>query len=67
LSEDFVNLKADMTKSVSPEVEALREKYNIIGVPTVLILNSKLQEIHRITGFVNAVEFSKYLNDERLK
>lgn len=67
LSEDFVNLKADMTKSVSPEVEALREKYNIIGVPTVLILNSKLQEINRITGFVNAVEFSEYLNDERLK
>lgn len=67
LSEDFVKLKADMTKSVSPEVEALREKYNIIGVPTVLILNSKLQEINRITGFVNAVEFSEYLNDERLK
>jgi thiol:disulfide interchange protein DsbD len=67
LSEDFVNLKADMTKSVSPEVEALREKYNILGVPTVLILDSKLQEIHRITGFVNAVEFTKYLNDERLK
>ncbi len=67
LSEDFVNLKADMTKSVSPEVEALREKYNIVGVPTVLILDSKLQEIHRITGFVNAEEFSRYLNDERLK
>ncbi len=67
LSENFVNLKADMTKSVSPEVESLREKYNIIGVPTVLILNSKLEEIHRITGFVNAVEFSKYLTDERLK
>lgn len=67
LSEDFVNLKADMTKSVSPEVEALREKYKIVGVPTVLILDSKLQEIHRITGFVNAEEFSRYLNDERLK
>lgn len=67
LSEDFVNLKADMTKSVSPEVEALREKYNIIGVPTVLILNKNLDEIHRITGFVNATEFSKLLRDERLK
>lgn len=67
LSEDFVNLKADMTKSLSPEVEALREKYNIIGVPTVLILDSELNEIHRITGFVNANEFSKFLMDERLK
>jgi thiol:disulfide interchange protein DsbD len=67
LSEDFVNLKADMTKSLSPEVEALREKYNIIGVPTVLILDSNLKEVHRITGFVNANEFSKFLMDERLK
>ncbi len=67
LSKDFVNLKADMTKSVSPEVESLRGKYNIIGVPTVLILNSELQEIHRITGFVNANEFANYLRDDRLK
>lgn len=67
LSKDFLNLKADMTKSLSPEVEQLRNKYNIVGVPTVLILDSKLNEIHRITGFVNAEEFSKFLIDERLK
>ena len=46
-----------MTKSLDEEVEALRDKYNIIGVPTVLILNSKGEEVKRITGFVNADEF----------
>ncbi len=63
LSKDFVTLKADMTKSVSPEVSALREKYKVVGVPTVLIINSIGQEVNRITGFVNAEEFYKILSD----
>jgi thiol:disulfide interchange protein DsbD len=57
LSKEFETYKADMTESLSPEVESLREKYNIIGVPTVLILNSKGEEKERITGFVDADEF----------
>jgi thiol:disulfide interchange protein DsbD len=57
LSKEFETYKADMTESLSAEVESLREKYNIIGVPTVLILNSKGEEKERITGFVDAEEF----------
>ncbi|MGB5530217.1 MAG: cytochrome c biogenesis protein CcdA, partial [Ignavibacteriaceae bacterium] len=57
LSKEFETYKADMTESLSEEVEALRESYKIIGVPTVLILNSKGEEKERITGFVNAEEF----------
>ncbi len=60
-TKDFISLKANMTKTLSPEVERLREKYNIIGVPTVLILNSKGEEVKRITGYVNAKEFSAIL------
>ncbi len=56
-AKNFHTLKADMTKSLSPDVEALKEKYKIIGVPTVLILDSKGNEAKRITGFVNADEF----------
>ncbi|MFN3695122.1 MAG: thioredoxin fold domain-containing protein, partial [Ignavibacterium sp.] len=56
-SKKFITLKADMTKSLAPEVSALRDKYKIVGVPTVLILNSKGEEIKRITGFINAEEF----------
>lgn len=63
LSKDFVTLKADMTKSVSPEVSAIREKFKVVGVPTVLIINSNGQEVNRITGFVNAEEFYKILSD----
>lgn len=56
LSKEFETYKADMTESLSPEVEALREKFKIIGVPTILILNSKGEESRRITGFVDAKE-----------
>ena len=62
LSKDFETYKANMTESLSPEVEALRAKYNILGVPTVLILNSQGDEKERITGFVNAEEFYKILS-----
>ncbi|WP_337873211.1 cytochrome c biogenesis protein CcdA [Ignavibacterium sp.] len=60
-SKNFITLKADMTKSLAPEVSALREKYKIFGVPTVLILNSTGEEAKRITGFVNAEEFLKLM------
>jgi thiol:disulfide interchange protein DsbD len=63
LSKEFETYKANMTKSLSPEVEALIEQYNIIGVPTVLILNSKGEEKERITGFVNAEEFYKIISE----
>jgi thioredoxin:protein disulfide reductase len=61
IANNFVTLKADMTKSLSPDVEALRNKYNIVGVPTVLIIDSKGNEVQRLTGFVNADEFIKLL------
>ncbi len=62
LSKEFETYKADLTKSLSPEVESLRERFNIVGVPTVLILNSKGEEVERITGFVNAKEFYKTIS-----
>ncbi|MCL5029349.1 MAG: thioredoxin fold domain-containing protein [Bacteroidetes bacterium] len=62
-AKDFLTFKANMTKSLSPEVEALRNKYNIVGVPTVLIINSKGEEVKRITGYVDANEFLKILSN----
>jgi len=61
-SKDFLTFKANMTKSLSPEVEALRHKYDIIGVPTVLIVDSKGHEVKRITGYIDSSEFLKILN-----
>ncbi len=63
VSKNFYVFKADMTKSLSDEVEALRNKYKIIGVPTVLILDSKGNEVKRITGFVKADEFYKIIKN----
>ena len=60
-AEKFYAFKADMTKSLSPEVELLREKYKILGVPTVLVLNSSGKEVERLTGFVGPDEFLKIL------
>ena len=56
-SKGYLTLKANMTKSLSPEVESLRDKFNIVGVPTVLILNKKGDEVKRITGYVDAKDF----------
>ena len=63
LANNFVTFKADMTKSLSPDVESLKNKYNIVGVPTVLIIDSKGKEVQRLTGFVNADEFIKLIKD----
>jgi thiol:disulfide interchange protein DsbD len=63
VSEEFKTYKADLTESLSPEVEQLREKYEIVGVPTVLILNLKGEEVERITGFVTAEEFLKIISN----
>ncbi|HEY6438290.1 MAG TPA: cytochrome c biogenesis protein CcdA, partial [Ignavibacteriaceae bacterium] len=62
LSKEFETYKADMTKSLSPEVENIRERFKIVGVPTVLILNSNGEEVERITGFVNAKEFHEIIS-----
>jgi thiol:disulfide interchange protein DsbD len=63
LSKEFETYKADMTESLSPEVESLRTEYNILGVPTVLIINSEGEEKERITGFVDAEEFYKIISE----
>ncbi|MEJ2194465.1 MAG: cytochrome c biogenesis protein CcdA [Ignavibacteriaceae bacterium] len=63
ICNEFDRYKADLTKSLSPEVESLREKYNIVGVPTVLILNSQGEETERITGFVTAEEFLNIISN----
>ena len=60
-ASNYETYKADMTKSLSKEVESLREKYSIVGVPTVLVLDQNGKEKNRITGFVNADEFLKLL------
>lgn len=58
----FTNYKVDMTKTTD-ENEALRKRFYVIGMPTVLVIDSQGKEIHRLTGFVNADEFLTYLKE----
>jgi thiol:disulfide interchange protein DsbD len=62
-SKRFSGLKADMTKSVSDEVDALRTKFKIIGVPTTILIDSKGNEVHRFTGFIKADVFLESLKE----
>ncbi|NWF88299.1 MAG: protein-disulfide reductase DsbD [Ignavibacteriaceae bacterium] len=62
LMESFSNYKVDMTKTTD-ENEALRKKFNVVGMPTVLIIDSNGNETNRITGFVDAREFLSFLKD----
>jgi thiol:disulfide interchange protein DsbD len=62
-SQKFLDFKADMTKSLSPEIEDLRNNFNIIGVPTIVIMDSNGKEIKRIVGFIGANEFYKIIEN----
>ncbi len=55
--------KADMTRSASPEVVALSDKYAILGVPTIIFLDAAGRERQdlRLVGFEDAESFLKRL------
>ncbi len=55
--KDFDAYKIDMTKTMSEETEKIRKKFNILGMPTIILYNSSGEEVERLTGFVNADEF----------
>lgn len=62
-AREFVRIKVDLTHFDSPEAEALRKKYNISGVPTIIFLRSDGIESNesRVVGFVPPTEFVKKL------
>ncbi len=51
---DLVTLRVDATRDVPPDAQALFDRYEIIGVPTVLMFNAQGRERPdlRTTGFV---------------
>lgn len=63
--KNFTAFKVDMTQTLSEETEKIRNKFNIVGMPTILIIDSKGNEVERLTGFVNAEEFLKKLQKVR--
>lgn len=63
LSKNFTTLKVDMTKTMDDETERIRKKFNILGMPTLLIFDSEGKEVERITGFIDAKSFENILTN----
>jgi len=61
--EPFVRLKVDVTNPNTPEAVEPVEHFEVLGVPTILFLDPKGNEVRgsRITGYVAAAEFLKTL------
>ncbi len=59
LSKSLLPVRADLTHTGEPEVKALREKFHVVGVPTVVFLDRNGSEIEslRFTGFLPAGPF----------
>jgi thiol:disulfide interchange protein DsbD len=59
--EPYRTIKVDLTDYESPEAEALRKKFDVAGVPTIVFLDGEGNEIEeaRIVGFVGPEEFLK--------
>ncbi len=58
-TSDFVRLKIDLTHFDSPESEALRKRFNIAGVPTIVFIDKTGQEVvsSRVVGYLPPIEF----------
>jgi thiol:disulfide interchange protein DsbD len=55
----FVRIKADVTDDKDPEVQKLTKDYSIVGVPTIVFIDSSGREAsaQRLTGFENPEPF----------
>jgi len=63
LSKDFVNLKVDLTSMGDPNTQALKQQFNIKGVPTLVFLDKNGTEIPntRIVGFIEADKLAEIM------
>ena len=60
--EDFVKIKLDFSRS-SDQVEELKKKYGIVGLPVVLFLDSEGKPLKRLEKFVGPKEFLKIMDE----
>ena len=60
--EDFVKIKLDFSRG-SDQVEELKKKYGIVGLPVVLFLDSEGEPLKRLEKFVGPKEFLKIMDE----
>jgi thioredoxin:protein disulfide reductase len=65
----FARFKVDLTAPEGDEINDTIDRFEILGVPTVLFLDEEGREVReaRITGFVPAKDFMTVLRGTRLK
>jgi thiol:disulfide interchange protein DsbD len=54
----FVAIKVDATDDDAPETKRLQKKYNVVGLPTVLVLDASGKERVRFNEFVTPDKFA---------
>jgi thiol:disulfide interchange protein DsbD len=57
LAAKFVAVKVDATNDEDPQVDAVKDKYKVVGLPTVVIYDSSGQERKRFNEFVGPEPF----------
>lgn len=63
-ADDMLRLKVDLTNFDSPESEALRQEFNIAGVPTIVFINAEGEEVvdARVIGFLKPDAFLRRID-----
>lgn len=64
---EFARVKVDLTRYDSPEAEAVRQKFDVAGVPTLVFLDGSGEEIpnSRIVGYIGPDVFLEHLRSVR--
>jgi thioredoxin:protein disulfide reductase len=57
----FVAVKIDASDDEAPGLEAMRKKYNVIGLPVVVLIDSTGKEVTRFNEFVPPEKFAEAL------
>ena len=60
----FVLLKIDATNDDDPQVVDVQKRYNVVGLPTVILLDAEGKEAKRITDFVPPEQFLPMLKGD---
>ena len=56
-AQRFVALRIDATDDEDAQVNALKDKYNVVGLPTVIMFDKTGKEVLRFNDFVKADQF----------
>lgn len=61
--KNFNVFQVDMTHTMNKRVERIRRRFEIVGMPTIIIINSNGHQVKRISGFVSADVFIDMISE----